>query len=112
MDALYEDRWVRCGREALEIQGYYFPLGTPKVIDYREIREVRPIELGPWTGRWRIWGTSNPTQWWHLDWARPHKKVALVLDLGRPVRPVITPADPEQVKAIIDQCRFRPGPFV
>jgi hypothetical protein len=37
----------------------------------------------------------------------------LVLDLGRPVRPVITPADPEQVKAIIDeQCRFPRTPFV
>jgi hypothetical protein len=110
---LYEDPWVQCGREALTIRGYYFPFATPKVIAYRDIQSVTPFELGPWTGKWRIWGTSNPSQWWHLDWSRPQKQVALVLDLGGPVRPVITPADPEQVKAIIDeQCRFPRTPFV
>ena len=39
MDALYEDPWIRCDDAALVIRGYYFPLGTPKVIAYRDIRD-------------------------------------------------------------------------
>jgi hypothetical protein len=105
VDGIYEDAWIRCEADRLVIRGYYFPLGTPKVIAYRAIRSVTPVELGPLTGSWRIWGTSSPSLWWHLDWSRPRKRIALVLDVGRPVRPVITPDDPEQVAAIIDSRR-------
>ena len=38
---------------------------------------------------------------------RVDKAVALVLDVGRPVQPVITPEAPEQVAAIIEQRRQR-----
>jgi hypothetical protein len=105
VELLYEDPWIRCDATTLEIRAYYFPLATSKIVPYREIRAVTPIELTAWTGRWRIWGTSNPRLWWHLDWSRPRKQTALVLDVGRPVRPVITPADPDQVAAIIEQRR-------
>ena len=105
MEALYEDLWIRCDEATLTIRGYYFPLATSKVIAYRDIQTVTPIALGPWTGSWRIWGTSHPGYWWHLDWSRPRKDTALVLDLGRPVRPAITPADPERVAAIIEERR-------
>jgi hypothetical protein len=101
MTTLYEDPWIRCDETALEIHGYYFPLGTSKLIAYRDIQSVKPIALGLLTGRWRIWGTSYPGYWWHLDWSRPRKQTALVLDVGRPVRPVITPSDPDRVAAII-----------
>jgi hypothetical protein len=106
MDPLYEDAWIRCDETTLTIRGYYFPLATTKVIAYRDIQAVTPMALGPWTGSWRIWGTSHPGYWWHLDWARPRKDTALVLDLGRPGRPVITPADPERVAAIIEERRL------
>ena len=84
MDPLYQDPWIRCDKTTLTIRGYYFPLGTPKVIVHRDIQAVTPIALGPWTGSWRIWGTSHPGYWWQLDWSRPRKATALVLDLGRP----------------------------
>jgi hypothetical protein len=105
MDALYEDRWVRCDATTLTIRGYYFPFGTAKVIAYRDIRAVTPIALDLWSGRWRLWGTSSPRYWFHLDWSRPGKDTALVLDLGRPVQPVITPRDPARVAAIIAERR-------
>jgi hypothetical protein len=76
MPALYEDRWVRCDADRLEIRGYYFPFGTSKVIPYRAIRSVTPISLGTWTGKWRLWGTSSPRYWLHLDLARPRKDTA------------------------------------
>jgi hypothetical protein len=70
VDPLYDDPWIRCDDTTLVIRGYYFPLGTPEVIAYRDIQAVTPVALGPWTGSWRIWGTSHPSYWWHLDWSR------------------------------------------
>jgi hypothetical protein len=105
LDGLYEDRWIRCDATTLVIRGYYFPLGTSKVIAYHDIREVTPIDIGTWTGKWRIWGASDPRYWWHLDWTRPQKDTALILELGRPVRPVITPDDPALVAGIIEDRR-------
>jgi len=36
-----------------------------------------------------------------LDWRRPHKRLALVLDVGKRVKPVITPDDPQRVVAVL-----------
>ena len=36
-----------------------------------------------------------------LRWHRPTKHVGLVLDLGKPVEPVITPDDPQRVVAVL-----------
>ena len=105
MDILYDDPWIRCDAMHLTIRGYYFPFGKPKVIAYRDIRSVSPVTIGIWTGKWRLWGTSSPRYWLHLDLSRPRKDTALVLDLGRPVQPVITPADPARVAAIIEDRR-------
>lgn len=48
-----------------------------------------------------IWGTVDPRYWASLDPGRPSKRVALILDLGRGVSPVVTPDDPDAVAAII-----------
>ncbi|MER6980745.1 hypothetical protein [Streptomyces carpinensis] len=53
------------------------------------------------TGRGRIWGTANPRYWASLDPRRPRKQAGLILDLGRFVRPFITPDDAEAVERII-----------
>ncbi len=102
---LYRDRWISCTDDGLVIRGYYFPLGNRKHVPYAAIRTVRTQELTPLTGSWRIWGSSWPSYWAHLDPRRPWKKTALVLDLGRRVKPVITPDDPRAVKAILDRHR-------
>ena len=60
-------------------------------------------------GRARIWGTANPRYWANLDPQRPTKKAGLILDLGRLVRPFITPDDPGDVEAII-RARAKLGP--
>ena len=96
----YRDRWIECTSEGLRIRGYYFPWGT-KQIPYPSIRSVRRVEMGAFSGRGRIWGTGDFRYWASLDPARRHKKVGLVLDLGRRVRPFITPDDPAAVEAAI-----------
>lgn len=104
-ETLYEDRWIRCEADRLVIGGYYFPTLGKKVVPYRRIRSVDVVPLTMLGGRWRIWGTSNPRYWFHLDWNRPQKQTALVLDLGARVTPVITPDDPQTVAAIIEAQR-------
>ncbi len=104
----YRDRWIECTPDQLVIRGYYFPFGLPKRIHYTKIRRVERFPMTAWTGRWRIWGTSSPRYWAHLDPGRPHKAVGLVLHLKGFVRPWITPDDPETVAAIIEQRRSEP----
>jgi hypothetical protein len=106
---LHRDRWITCAPERLVIRGYYFPLGTSKSIAYRDIRRVDEVAMTALSGRWRIWGTSNPRYWFHLDWGRPHKTSALVLDVGRFVKPVSTPDDSARVAEIMEQRRSGAG---
>lgn len=99
----YGDRSLSCDNEALTIR-YYYPWGS-KRIPYSAIRGVQRLPL---TGvnkvrRWRIWGSGDFLHWWNLDTQRPHKDVALVLDLGKRVRPTITPDDPDVVEQILTQ---------
>jgi hypothetical protein len=96
----YRDRWIECTPEAIRIRGYYFPWGT-KRIPYASIRSVRRVDIRAFTGKGRVWGTANPRYWANLDPRRSRKKVGLILDLGRSVRPFLTPDDPDAVAAII-----------
>ena len=100
MSAGYEDRWIRCTADHVAIRGYYFPWGT-KRIPYDRIRGVRRVRLGLARGRARIWGTVNPRYWASLDPRRTRKDTGLVLDLGRSVRPLITPDDPAAFEACV-----------
>jgi hypothetical protein len=96
----YEDRWISCTPDAVVIRGYYFPWGTRRIA-YDEIRSIRRVNMGGLTGKARIWGTANPRYWASLDPGRLRKKSALILDLGRRVRPFLTPADPDRFEAAV-----------
>ena len=97
----YRDRFIECTGDEIRVHGYYFSWGT-KHIAYANIRSLRRVEMGLTTGKGRIWGTANPRYWASFDPKRPAKKVALVLDLGRFVRPFLTPDDPDAVESIIE----------
>jgi hypothetical protein len=90
---LYRDRWIECTSEALVIRGYYFPFGNKRAIAYCDIRGVYEFEMGPLTGKARIWGSSDFKYYFSLDPKRPRKKQALIVDIGGRVTPVITPDD-------------------
>jgi hypothetical protein len=101
MNPLYQDRWIECTADSIEIRGYYFPWGGAKRIPYSAIRSVRRVTMGRFTGKGRIWGTASPRYWASLDPGRPGKTIALVLDVGHLVQPFITPDDPDTVQRII-----------
>ncbi len=96
----YADPRVECTESAVRLHGYYLPYGT-KTIPYGSIRAVTRVDLGLARGRARIWGTANPRYWANLDPGRPRKRVGFVLDLGRAVRPFVTPDDPAGFEAAL-----------
>jgi hypothetical protein len=114
----YTDGWVTCAEDEIRVRGYYFPWGT-KRIPYARIRAVRRVRLSAGRGRGRIWGTANPRYWASLDWKRPTKHLALVLDLGRRVHPFLTPEDSDAALEVIRRHVAvdvtdddAPGPFI
>ncbi len=102
---LYDDGRISCDETAVII-GWYYPWGRKRV-PYATIRGVTERRLSGVRGRWRVWGSGDLVHWYNLDGNRPRKTVALELDTGRRVRPVITPDDPAAVAAIIAEHRGR-----
>ncbi|MDA8356337.1 MAG: hypothetical protein M0Z95_08610 [Actinomycetota bacterium] len=98
--AEYEDKWITCTAEGIEVRGYYFPWGT-KRIRYSSVKGVVRVEMSSLRGKERIWGTSNPRYWASFDPGRPRKSVAFVFDLGAMVRPFVTPEDPAAFQAAV-----------
>ena len=101
--AIYDDRWITCDEDGLVIRRYY-PWGAKRV-PYTSIQGVQQLPL---TGankvrRWRIWGSGDFVHWWNFDPSRTRKKIALVRDVGRRIRPTITPDDPQAVERILKE---------
>jgi hypothetical protein len=96
----YADPRVRCTPAGIEVRGYYIPWGS-KHIAYSSVRGIQRVDLTAARGRARIWGTANPGYWANLDPQRPHKATGLILDLGRRVKPFLTPDDPDAFEFVV-----------
>lgn len=96
-DALYDDGGLLLDEGGLTIRRYYFPWAGAKRIAYNAIRHVEARPMGWLTGRGRGWGTSHPGYWFPLDIRRAGKRTLLVFDLGRRVKPCVTPEEPDRV---------------
>jgi hypothetical protein len=107
-EALYDDAGLVLDEVGITIRRYYFPLATPKRIAYNKIRGIRAKPMSWLSGKGRIWGTSGPRYWLPLDVARGSKQTLLIVDVGRLVRPCITPEDPARVIALLRD-RVRPS---
>jgi hypothetical protein len=105
----YDDGIIECDSNALHIRGYYFPWGT-KVIAYSKVKGVQRVELSTLRGKLRIWGTANFHYWANLDTKRASKSVGLILDIGKPVKPFITPSDADAVEHLLrERAGLGPG---
>lgn len=99
---LYADDVVRMNDETIAIRRYYWPRGR-KRIDYRDIREQKTRTLTAWKGQYRLHGMDLRGRWYSRDRNRAEKDLAIDLDVGKRIRPVITPDDPTQVLEILNQ---------
>ena len=92
----YDDGRVVCTDNELVIRKYYFPSGD-KHIPYQRIQHVSRTQLG----LYKLWGSPDLVHWFNQDFGRSSKKVALVVELGRRVKPVLTPDDPDGLVAAL-----------
>lgn len=105
----YADARVECVAEGVRLHWYYFAWGTTQ-IPCGSIRALRRVEIGALTRRARVWGTAKPGYWTNFDPTRPRTTIALLVDLGRRVKPFITPDDPDAVEALIrERAHLGPG---
>jgi hypothetical protein len=100
-EALYEDAGLRLDEDGITIRRYHFPWAGPKWIGYPEVRQIHAQPMNWLSGKGRIWGASDPRYWFPLDTHRGSKRTLLVLDIGRRVRPCITPDDPDRVVELL-----------
>lgn len=99
----YDDGTIVCGKNGIVIKDYYFPSLRERRISWSEIESFRSRPMGFISGRLRIWGMGFRPEWFNLDVRRPFKHTAIELNTGSPLKPVITPQDPERVMTIINQ---------
>jgi hypothetical protein len=107
-EALYEDAGLRLDEDGITIRRYYFPIATPKRIAYTDIQGIKAQPMSWASGKGRFWGASDPRYWFPLDTRRGSKQTLLILNVGRRVRPCITPENPEHVIELLRD-RVRPS---
>ena len=91
-------RTARCPwMSGLTIRRYYFPWAGAKRISYDGVVRVEVRPMNWLTGKGRLWGTAVPRYWLPLDMRRPAKQTLLCFDLGRRVKPCVSPDDPDRV---------------
>jgi hypothetical protein len=103
---LYDDGLVALDDDGVLIRRYY-PWGT-KRIPYASIRSFKrlpPIRVR----KWRLWGSGDFIHWWNLDPHRPKKNVAIDMDVGKQIRPTVTPHDPGTFERILHEKTVPPG---
>lgn len=101
MTALYQDAGLTLDEDGITIRRYYFPFATPKRVAYSKIKGIKAKPMGWASGKGRFWGAGDPRHWFPLDMQRGHKQTLLILDVGRRVRPCITPDDPDTVIGLL-----------
>jgi hypothetical protein len=98
---LYDDGRIACDDEGVIIRWYY--LWGKKKIPYTTIRAIKMRPLTRWRGKWRLWGSGDLVHVYNLDRTRPRKETAIEINMGRRIRPTITPDDPEAVARIVTE---------
>lgn len=78
-----------CDENGVTLRRYY--LWGDKTIPYSSIKGVQRVTMSPSRGRARIWGSANVRLWANLDTKRMRKSIGFILDVGRRVKPYVTP---------------------
>ena len=107
-EALYEDDGLVLDEDGITIRRYYFLLTAPKRVAYNKIRGVRAKPMSWASRKRRFLGAADPRYRLPRDIHRASKQTLLILELGRWVKPCITPEDPARVIALLRD-RVRPS---
>ena len=107
-EALYEDAGLVLDDDGITIRRYYFLLSVPKRVAYNKIRGIRAKPMSWASGKGRFLGAVKPRYRLPRDVHRASKQTLLILELGRWIKPCITPEDPARVIALLRD-RVRPS---
>ena len=99
---LYRDDVVRMDEVGIVIHNYYWPLGN-KRIGYADISSFTRRGLKTWQGQHRVHGIDLRGRWYSRDRHRGEKELAIDLDVGGRIRPVLTVRDPDTVMRLLRQ---------
>lgn len=99
----YTDQSLAIDSDGITIGNYRYP-GHDRRIPFSSIAGFETITLGPLTGRFRLvgFGFTRPRHFFPWDRKRRTGQQAIALDLGKFVRPVISPEDHERVVQILN----------
>ena len=76
---LYTDKYIQIFEDKIRFKSWNLPWGK-KDVKLSHIRKVSEKNMGLFSGRLRISGSSNFRDWFHFDASRPTKKKAIVLE--------------------------------
>lgn len=76
---LYSDKHLQIFDDKIRFQSWTLSWGKKDVM-LSHIRKVSEKNMGVFSGRLRISGSSNFRDWFHFDATRPTKKKAIVLE--------------------------------
>jgi len=78
-------------------------LGEKKMLNYLTLEKFQKKNMGLFSGRLRISGSSNFRDWFHFDASRPAKKKAIVLETDFKIykRLWVTPEKHDRVFSIL-----------
>jgi hypothetical protein len=99
MAELFKEEGMTCDETSVTLRRYY-PWG-PKTIPFSSIKAVQRVTLSPSRGRARLWGSANIHLWANLDTKRTRKREGLILNVGKRVKPFITPDDTDTLENLL-----------
>ncbi len=76
---LYNDKHIQIFDDKIRFKSWVLPWGK-KDIMLSHIKKISEKNMGLFTGRLRISGSTNFRDWFHFDTARPTKKKTIVLE--------------------------------
>ena len=98
---LHEDKHVIITNNEIIIKCYYFPFAGEKKISFKQIKKIELINIGSLTGKLKVWGMNYKLLWFHFDAGRLFKNHGIVIDIGKYIKPAITPEDINKVFHIL-----------
>jgi hypothetical protein len=101
--ALYEDAGLVLDEDGITIRRYYLLLSAPKRVAYNKIRGIKAKPVG-----WASFARRISRYRLPRDVHRAANQTLLILEMGRWIKPCITPEDPARVIAVLRD-RVRPN---
>jgi hypothetical protein len=98
---IYQDKFITITHDEITINYYYLWYPMSKKINFSTVKNVDLINLTLFSGRFKFWGINHLMYWYHMDINRHSKKEGIILDLGRRIKPAITPNNVIQVYEIL-----------